>query len=153
MSKTRNLFQYFFAKILWKIVVFYTDERKVFCDCVFSLVWNEWKTHKSTFQVKISVLNIIFSNEMEKQLRYDPYFSIELGKKLCFTHTRKVDYHIFPKKRQKNQNILSKMSERQTSLRIFFFGTMLKILSKKAEFIFFSMIFWLINNGIFMPHL
>ena len=41
------------------------------------------KIHKSTFLGKISVQNVIFSNEMEKKPRYYAYFSIEFGKDFC----------------------------------------------------------------------
>ena len=38
------------------------------------------KIHNSIIQVKISVKNVIFSNEMEKKPKYYTYFSIEFGK-------------------------------------------------------------------------
>ena len=46
--------------------------------CFFS---RSEKIHNSTFQVKISVKNVIFSNEIEKKLWYYTYFSIEFRKR------------------------------------------------------------------------
>ena len=64
-----------------KIVIFYTEimTGKVVLWCFFSSKMSE-KIHNSTFQVKISVQNVIFSNEMEKKPKYYTYFSIEFGK-------------------------------------------------------------------------
>ena len=64
-----------------RIVIFYTDilTKKVVLWSFFTDETSE-KSHNSTFRVKISVQNVIFSNEMEKQLIYCTYFSIEFGK-------------------------------------------------------------------------
>ena len=50
-----------------EIVIFYTEilTGKVVLWCFFPSETSE-KIHNSTFLVKISVLNVIFSNEMEK---------------------------------------------------------------------------------------
>ena len=63
------------------IFIFYTEilPGKVVLWCFFQSKTSE-KNHNSTFQVKISVQNVIFSNEMEKKTRYYTYFSIEFGK-------------------------------------------------------------------------
>ena len=63
------------------IVIFYTEilTGKVVLWCFFSSETSE-KMHNSTFQVKISVKNVIFSNEMTKKPRYYTYFSTEFGK-------------------------------------------------------------------------
>ena len=65
-----------------KLVIFYTEilMRKVVLWSFFMSETSE-KVHNSTFQVKISVQNVIFSNEMEKYPRYNTHFSIEFGKK------------------------------------------------------------------------
>ena len=67
-----------------EIVIFYTEilTEKVVLWCFFSSEMSEI-IHNSTFQVKISVQNVIFSNEMEKKPRYYTYFSIEFGKDFC----------------------------------------------------------------------
>ena len=54
---------FFFVQV--EIVIFYTLMKKVVLWCFFTSETSE-KIHKSTFLIKISVLNIIFSNEMEK---------------------------------------------------------------------------------------
>ena len=63
-----------------KIAIFYTEilTGKVVLWCFFLSETSE-KIHNSTFEVKISVQNVIFSNEMEKKPRYYTYFSIEFG--------------------------------------------------------------------------
>ena len=65
-----------------KIVIFYTEifTGKVVLWCFFSSETRE-EIHNSTFQVKISVQNVIFSNEMEKKQKYFTYFSMEFEKK------------------------------------------------------------------------
>ena len=59
--KTNKLFPVFFTEILTGKVVLW---------CFFS---RSEKIHNSTFQVKISVKNVIFSNEMDKKPRYSTY--------------------------------------------------------------------------------
>ena len=68
-------------KFQQEIVIFYTEilTGKVVLWCFFSSETSE-KIHNSTFQVKISVQNVIFSNEKEKKPKYYTYFSIEFGK-------------------------------------------------------------------------
>ena len=55
-----------FSKV--QIVIFYTEiwTRKVVL-CVFFMSETGEKIHNSTFCVKISVQNVIFSNEMEEK--------------------------------------------------------------------------------------
>ena len=65
---------------------------KVVLWCFFSSEMSE-KIHDSTFQVKISVQNVIFSNEMEKKPKYHTYFSIEFGK--SDFHSKIVDIEPF----------------------------------------------------------
>ena len=81
-----------------KIVIFYTEilTGKVVLWCFFSSETSE-KIHNSIFQVKISVKNVIFSNEMEKKPKYYTYFSIEFGKITFYTEilTWKIELWIF----------------------------------------------------------
>ena len=75
----------FFSLLLFvrEIVIFYTEisTGKVVLWCFFTSETSA-KIHNSTFRVKISVQNVIFSNEMEKLPRYDTCFSIEFGKNI-----------------------------------------------------------------------
>ena len=54
------------------MLIFYTENlrRKVALWCFFMNEMSE-KNHNSTFQIKISVNYIIFSDEMDKWPRYD----------------------------------------------------------------------------------
>ena len=61
------------------------------------------KIRNSTFQVKMSVEKVIFSNEMEKKPKYYTYFSIEFGKvHMAFVRNRtrmRFSYSNYPSSR------------------------------------------------------
>ena len=70
------------------MVIFYTEilTGKIVLWCFFLSETSE-RIHNSTFHVKISVWNVIFSNEMEKLPKCDTYFSIEFGKIISYVYT------------------------------------------------------------------
>ena len=117
-QRTSKLQLYIFFKINWRnFSIWLMAEKPKFLRIIrrlyylilkrnnYLLHWNfDWKScfaftsetsekiHDTTFLVKISVLNIIFSNKMEKWPRYYTYFSIEFGKRNFYITTYLGNY-------------------------------------------------------------
>ena len=66
VSKKLVVGKKFFEKSASGIVIFYTEMTRKVVLLYFVTSETGDKIHNSTFQVKISVWNVIFSNEMEK---------------------------------------------------------------------------------------